>query len=105
MRTRERWIKDVTGRTQPTDLLLLCCVENEANTYYDTKRVMKRAFESDWAYSRIESLLIGDSAELERVHSVMQKNFRFLHELFRYESTQEAVGNDLRIPLMGWFGF
>ena len=81
------------------------CVENEANTYYDTKRVMKRAFESDWAYSRIESLLIGDSAELERVHSVMQKNFRFLHELFRYESTQEAVGNDLRITLKGWVGF
>jgi hypothetical protein len=80
------------------------CVENEANTYYDTKRTLKRAFESDWAYSRIESLLVGDAAELANVRSVMQKNFRFVHELYRYESAQEPVGNDLRVTLKGWVG-
>ena len=81
------------------------CVENEANAYYDTKRTLKRAFEADWAYSQIESLLVSESDELNNIRRILQKNFKFINELFRYESAQEAVGNDLRITLKGWAAF
>ena len=76
-------------------------LETDSQGYYDTKRIMKRAFESDWAHSNIESMC-GNSTDAESVRKMLTKHYRHLHELFRYESAQEDVGNDLRITLNGW---
>ena len=62
---------------------------------------MKRAFESDWAHSHIESLC-SNSTSAETVRKMVGKHYRYLHELFRYECAREDVGNDLRITLKGW---
>ena len=69
--------------------------------YFDTKRILKRAFESDWAHSHIESLC-SNSTSAETVRKMVGKHYRYLHELFRYECAREDVGNDLRITLKGW---
>ena len=76
-------------------------LETDSQNYYDTKRCLKRAFESDWAYSHIE-ILCSNSNVAESVRKMLNKHYRFLHELFRYECVKEDVGNDLRVTLKGW---
>jgi hypothetical protein len=76
-------------------------LETDSQGYFDTKRIMKRAFESDWAHSHMERMC-GNSSDAESVRKILTKHYRFLHELFRYESAQEDVGNDLRVTLNGW---
>ena len=81
------------------------CRDTDAESFWDTDVVQRRAFDSDWELSQISNLIY-DIDELEPMQEILSRYFGTIRDLFRYyAATLGSGGNLLLFRKSAWLKF